>query len=401
MKKSVKKSLLGLVAVPMAAMLVGCSTPATVKAPFDANPYGFTGRTYSSQTEIATSELYTNNMAAPVFTTSTNAYVSSVANNSDGSRTVIIENVTAADYNNYSSNVSKEEEEATRFQTAVEYPGEYVVEFDDGEVVDNVGTMTINYTPETGSEIATPSAFRTVNYFGNEEVTSLYMKMSISQDAAFNDYVDMYLEYADFSISREEAIAALALEGITADSFNMAYEIALKGDSLSSYFAMGMYLESPEETYSMHMSVIGDTLRLTMHVPDGDPETADKIYGKFNAEEVEDTSLSILMLTGMMMAAIFEAPADNYDDLLSQYVSTGYEMVDGKAYYYETFGSEDDGVITYYYNGNELVYIASDGEFMEVSISTTVPARMFETKIPTGYVDQSAALLEQFQMGGF
>ena len=401
MKKSVKKCLVGLVAVPMAVMLVGCSKPATVKAPFDSNPHAISGRTYSNQTEITSTDVYTNNMAAPEFTTSTNASVASVANTKEGGKRVVINNVTHADYLAYESQYEDGagEEEGTSFQTATVAPGTYDVAFDGEE--GGVGTMYINYTPEEADLVAAPTAFKTLNLALDATATGMYMKMIMDADLAYNDYVEMYcLEY---DVETEAAIAALTLAGITPDSFKTSIEVALRQSSTEKpEMAMGMYVESPIETYNMHMSMIDETLRLSMHLPTAEAGTASKIFAKYTMEEVEGTSLEILMMANVMMVMALQVPASTYEDLLTDYVATGYEMIDGKSYYYETFGDDDMGYTTYYFNGEDLIYIGSEDEIIEVLMTTNVPSRMFETKVPTGYVDKSAELLEELQAeGGF
>ncbi len=401
MKKSVKKCLVGLVAVPMAVMLVGCSKPATVKAPFDSNPHAISGRTYSNQTEITSTDVYTNNMAAPEFTTSTDASVASVASTKEGGKAVVINNVTQADYEAYEARVNPEEGSGTSFQTAEVLPGEYVVTFDDGEVVDGVGTMYINYTPEEADLVAAPTAFKTLNLALDAAATGMYMKMIMDGESIFNEYLAEYCETNE--MNTETAIAALALLGITPDSFKTSIEVALRQSSTETPdMAMGMYVESPIETYNMHMSMIDETLRLSMHLPTAEAGTASKIFAKYTMEEVEGTALEMLMMANVMMVMALQVPASTYEDLLTDYAATGYEMIDGKSYYYETFGDDDMGYTTYYFNGEDLIYIGSEDEIIEVLMTTNVPSRMFETKVPTGYVDKSAELLQELQAeGGF
>ena len=100
------------------------------------------------------------------------------------------------------------------------------------------------------------------------------------------------------------------------------------------------------------------------------------------------------------------APQEQLGRMLHTFSSTGYEMINGKVYYYEEytlvdeeypedgpeFSSEEDEEvyeekIRYYFNGNDLVYVNSSGFLMEILISSSIPERMFRTECPTGYLD--------------
>lgn len=401
MKKSVKKCLVGLVAVPMAVMLVGCGKT-EVKAPFDSNPYAISGRTYSNQTEITSTDVYTNNMAAPVFTTSTDASVASVANTKGGGKTVVINNVTEADYTSYEARVNPEEGEGASFQTAEVLPGEYVVTFDDGEVVDGVGTMTIDYTPEEADRVAAPSSFKTLNLAAGAQ-QNLYFKYIVDSSTMYNMMVEMTLLMGGGQLDREMVVEMLATEGITEDNCAMSLEMAKRGED----YAMGMYLDM----YDMQIiaSKVGNTLYVTekgpasMLLEDDESDKIAKVWYKqtYEAGATDD-------MTGQFDFNLgFVEDEDTYtlDDLLSMYASTGYEMIDGKSYYYEEFtfpaeeplpgeDPEEPSVVRYYFNGDDLVFAESDGMMMEIIISNTIPARLFETKCPTGYINYTGKVEE-------
>ena len=401
MKKSVKKCLVGLVAVPMAVMLVGCGKT-EVKAPFDSNPYAISGRTYSNQTEIALTDVYTNNMAAPVFTTSTDAAVASVANTKEGGKLVVINNVTHADYLAYESQyeVGAGEEDDTSFQTATVAPGTYDVEFDGEEGA--VGTMYINYTPEEADRVAAPSSFKTLNLAAGAQ-QNLYFKYIVDSSTMYNMMVEMTLLMGDGQLDREMVVAMLATEGITEDNCAMSLEMAKRGED----YAMGMYLDM----YDMQIiaSKVGNTLYVTekgpasMLLEDDESDKIAKIWYKQTYEEGATDGM-----TGEFDFNLgFVDDEDTYtlDDLLSMYASTGYEMNDGKSYYYEEFAfpaeeplpgedPEDPSVVRYYFNGEDLVFAESDGMMMEIIISNTIPARLFETKCPTGYINYTGKVTE-------
>ncbi len=401
MKKSVKKCLVGLVAVPMAVMLVGCGK-AEVKAPFDSNPYAIGGRTYSTQTEIASSDVYTNNMAAPEFTTSTSAAVASVANTKEGGKTVVINNVTQADYESYESRVNPGEGEGTGFQTAEVLPGDYTVTFDDGETVDGIGTMTIDYTPEAADALTAPSTFKTLNLVTGAQ-QNLYFKYIVDSSTMYNMIVEMTLLMGGGQIDRETVVLMLASEGITEDNCAMSLEMAKRGED----YAMGMYLDM----YDMQViaSKVGNTLYVTEKGPASmllEDETAEGVAKVWYKETYEEGATD--GMTGQFdfnLGVVEGEDAYTLDDLLSMYASTGYEMIDGKSYYYEEFtfpaeeplpgeDPEEPSVVRYYFNGDDLVFAESDGMMMEIIISNTIPARLFETKCPTGYINYTGRVSE-------
>ena len=406
MKKSIKKSLTALVAVPVAAALfAGCGL-GEVKSSLDENPYTMPARTYSTETAVASDTAFAGGVTAPTLTSSDTAYVSSVTNNKDGSKVIVMENVSEADYLEY---------EASHEQAAVSTVADptYDVEFVADESDPTIGTMIINYS--TGVELADPADFRLLN-LATGASENLYMKMVLDSSVMYNFYLEMAMAFPngydelneEYTYpTREEAILMLAAQGLTEENCGMAIELATRGED----FAFGIY--------NSELSAMAAKVGSFMYVTQKGPEYL--IYEDTESEAIAQVWYKELYTEGAESGAVggsmddYDSLAGGYNltELQSMYLSTGYETINGKVYYYEEFnipdeeetepdlgggesftteGSEDSDAPTYttvryYFNGNDLVYVSSDGMLMEVLISNSIPARLFSTECPTGYLD--------------
>ncbi len=395
MKKSIKKSLTALVAVPVAAALfAGCGL-GEVKSSLDENPYTMPARTYSTETAVASDTAFSGGVTAPTLTSSDTAYVSSVTNNKDGSKVIVMENVSEADYLEY---------EASHEQAAVSTVADptYDIEFVADESDPTIGTMIINYS--TGVELDAPTDFRLLN-LATGASENLYMKMVIDGSVIYNSMLQMVMGLG--GLTETEAIALLTEQGVVADDLDMAIELATRGED----FAFGIY--------NSELSAMAAKVGSFMYVTQKGPEYL--IYEDTESEAIAQVWYKELYTEGAESGAVggsmddYDSLAGDYDltELQSMYLSTGYETINGKVYYYEEFnipdeeetepdlgggesftteGSEDSDAPTYttvryYFNGNDLVYVSSDGMLMEVLISNSIPARLFSTECPTGYLD--------------
>ena len=387
MKKSTKKSLTALAAVPVAAaLLAGCSFGGKVPSAIDDHPYEMPPRTYSTETEISDTIAFAGGIEAPDLTNSPDAYISSVSSNYDGSTIIIIENVAYTDYLEYAQDVMGGEEEPVSSMSDASYE----VAFVDEEYEPDFSTMGIMYS--SGAEAAVPAEFKLLSSMAavNE---NLYIKFVMDPAKMYNAVLDQILatpgDYDGTGLERypteEEAKAALTELGITETSLGMVMEMAVRGED----FAVGVYTEG----YSMVAAKVGEYLYGTekgeeRYVYENETSTAlaQIWYKEAYTDELADSILSESM--GSMGDMYSQYTLEELQEMFS---ATGYEFVDGKVYYYEEFYEEEsESFIKYYFNNDELIYFASedvDGLYYEFYISNTIPERMFRTECPTGYLD--------------
>lgn len=386
MKKSVKKCLTALVAIPVAAaLLTGCGKT-EVKPAFDSDPYAMPDRAYSTETSVATDVAFGSTIAQPVLDANSTAAVSSVSNSKDGVTTIVMQGVSENEYNNYKTTYDPDTDPAP-VSTGT---GDYSVEWEDDDE-DGFGTMVIEY--DAGVAADAPSTFKTVNLAANSE--NIYFKMVFDSSWVYNTVVDTVIEEAEMGgmeLSRQDAIDQLKLMGVTEETCGMAVELGIKGDDM----AMAIYSTSTVEL-NMHIAMIGNTMYTTMSMPMPDMETGEvvtmNVWYKTAAEGSVDSGLTD---TDEAMGVVGGIGSD-YASMLEQYMSSGYETINGNVYYYEEFvvpadpeaGETEDSVVRYYFNGNDLIYAESDGARMEIVVSNKVPSRLFRTECPTGYLDVS------------
>ncbi len=397
MKKSLKKCLTGLVILPVAAaMLTGCGDKAVVKAPYDKNAYGFTGREYS--TEVIDKTTTFTGMTAPT----TEGTVSSVTTKKDGTKEVVMSNVTNADYLAY--------QELVNPTTAPTSTGsDYTLDFQLYDGQDTLGELKITYTGGKDSH-EEPTAFKAQNLATNSATQGLYTKFVLDADSLYEDAL-AEIDYEALSETLADAMPGVEITpeiintyieeelGIKKGAFNSSFEMAIKpnGD-----YSVAVYSETNAMEMSMVLAYIDSNIYLTMSMTAEDPmsgqtETSN-MYAKISTE-----SAGIEELEGMAEAAAaikegLASAGNTYEELFAKYSSTGYEIIDGGSYYYEEFiipadpgvSGDTDSVVRYYFNSNdELIYAESDGERLEVLMSNNIPARLFRTSIPTGYLDMS------------
>ncbi len=389
MKKSVKKCLTALVAIPVAAaLLTGCGKT-EVKPAFDSDPYAMPNRAYSTETSVATDVAFGSTIAQPTLDANSTATVSSVSNSKDGVTTIVMQGVSENEYNTYKAAHDPDDEPAPVSSVV----GEYSVEWEDDDL-DGFGTMVIEY--DAGVVADAPSTFKTINLATNSE--NIYFKMVFDSSWVYNTVIDALIEesaWGDIELSREDAIAQLTLMGVTQETCGMAVEFGVKGDDM----AMAIYSTSTSEV-NMHIAMVDNYMYTTMSMPMPDMETGTvttmNVWYKTPAEGSVDGGI---VDTDEAMGIIGGIGAD-YASMLEKYMSSGYETINGKVYYYEEFeipadpeaGETEDTVVRYYFNGDDLIYAESDGARMEIIVSSKVPSRLFRTECPTGYLDLSGEM---------
>ena len=154
MKKSVKKCLTALVAIPVAAaLLTGCGKT-EVKPAFDSDPYAMPDRAYSTETSVATDVAFGSTIAQPVLDANSTAAVSSVSNSKDGVTTIVMQGVSENEYNNYKTTYDPDTDPAP-VSTGT---GDYSVEWeDDGASAATPASYSITIVPNPSSSSSSHS----------------------------------------------------------------------------------------------------------------------------------------------------------------------------------------------------------------------------------------------------
>lgn len=395
MKKSTKTILAGLAALPI-AVLAGCGPkPATVDA-FAKNPHSF-GNRYPTQTTISNADSFGTGIIAP---TTAAGVVKSVSNMKNGQRIIVMTGVTQAEYEAYSEQVNPttltvaETEEESDF-----YELEYIAETE---------TLQITYCAADAEEDSGLLEDYRLNAVLNASSNSVYMKYAMDMSGMFPDYEDEEdfkqdnaEELEDYTDAEIHEMYLTYLDAVA--NSKMTYEIATRvvgeSDSARRDYAVAMYMDVMGEKMDVRATIIDGSVYYVMHAPAeyGEPET--KAYGKLELSKLSDEARSQMGLDSLDFSVTDFVEQDK-NELNESYVASGYDMVNGKVYYFEEFVNpeEDDLTMRYYFNGSDLLYVASVQADMliEVKISNTVPTHMFETRVPSGYLDMSAALQNIF-----
>lgn len=360
MKNRTKTLIAGLAVLPV-ALFAGCGE--TKAQGFGEDPYAFSNRTYSTQTEITETQSFGTEVAKP---TTANGVVSETKNNEDGSKVITMEGVEKSEYEAYRTQLQTAQ--VTTFTV-----GNVSVDYDETTKV-----MTITYTP-TGASKNTPSSFRTVNLLDSSK-NGMYLRY-------VSDLSDMLGEGYQGKISIEAAYRK------SGDSMDTSVSIGMKDTNIydkmgddnpfKGYIATGTLV-----TLGMRYTAVGGNLYTYTHMDKVGllPETNTymKVAGNIEDAEVGYTPSESLGIIG-----------SSFDELLNMYASTGYEVVNDNVYYYEEFSVADEDETSYvkfYFNGNNLIYADIDGMLVEILVSNTIPSYMFETRIPDGYTDLSNGL---------
>lgn len=372
MKKSTKKYLSALVAIPVATALVtGCSSGGDIPSAIDDHPYDMPPGNYSTETVISNEIASASGLNLPVFYESEDAYIASVKNKKDGTVVVTIENFAEEDNYTY-------DPEST--QPVAMYPSfsNYEIKWFRYEENPDFGTLIIEYW---GADAAVPTDFKFLNTISGMD-EDLYLKMVIDSAMMYNFFLDSCILEG---LSREEAIAALAELNITEDTSGIALEIAEKGDD----FAVGVYAGGASSVAAK----VGDYMYLTQMGPEyliyenSESNAIAKVWKKIlYSEGIEEDFSSEYMPNYGVLNSI-----STLEEAQAAYTSTGYEILDGKVYYYEEFFIEEEGInYKFYFNNDELIYFttsALEGILYEFYISSEIPERLFRIECPTGYLD--------------
>ena len=371
MKKVTKKTLTALVAIPVAAVLLtGCGAT-EVPSALDGNPFSMPARSYSTETVISNEIASAGGLNLPVYYESEDAYIASVRNKKDGTVVVTIENFAEGD--NYFYDPENNSPVAL-------YPSyaNYEIRWYRYEENPDFGTLTIEYW---GADAAVPTDFKFLNTISGMD-EDLYLKMVIDSAKMYNFFIDSCILEG---LSREEAIAALAELNITEDTSGIALEMAEKGDD----FAVGVYAGGA----SYVAAKVGDYMYLTQMGPEyliyenSESNAIAQVWEKILYSEgmEEDFSSEYMPNYGVLNSI------STLEEAQAAYTSTGYEILDGKVYYYEEFFIEEEGInYKFYFNNDELIYFTTsglEGVLYEFYISSTIPERLFRTECPTGYLD--------------
>lgn len=397
MKNKTKTLIAGLAVMPL-VFAFGCGGGSAKIETFGKDTFDFGDRTYSSETEVDKNVAFGTEIAQP---TTENGKVVATKLGNDGSRVITMEGVEESEYTTYKSQV-----ETTTVATGT---GNIVVEYDA-----ETKTMTITYTLPEGSEVTGPSSFRMVNLVDNSK-DGIYVKYAIdmskmipetTREEAYEEWKEQNAGVKDDDNTLKEAyyqkmlasrpkgnmaIEYASRKGSTEGTYDVATALYLKnsnfldmsGDEGSSMFPAGSLVSlSYKSVYSgseviefMHMDAVGPI-----------PET--NVYNK--AEMGGETLLPFEVNTSN-----FGIIGNSYDELIGMYASTGYETVNNNVYYYEEFSITEEGesaptYLKFYFNGNNLIYADLEGMLVELYVSNDVPAHMFETRIPDGYLDMSS-----------